>query len=338
MKSLLGVLPLSAFAFIAFMRRMWLLVAASTISVALAQPAAHAQFVKQDYLAISSEDMSPQQFLTGQKGKPITLAGVLRLPKVGEILPVVVIMPPAPGVGGPQGATETWAKVLNEAGVATFIIDSFTPREAYTLAEVQKVPQIPRTLDAYRALQVVAKHPGVDPSRIALMGLSHGGNAAMYANLVRFQKQHGPPDLQYAAHISVYGNCIASYRDDEDSVKPLLMLHGVADDWLPIDKCREYASRLAKAGKNVRLIEYPDAHHAFDAPVIKPDTKIPQAITARNCSLSEGENGAILNTAKQPFTPADPCLAKGTTVGYHEAATKKAHEDVKAFLKETFKN
>jgi dienelactone hydrolase len=299
--------------------------------------AAHAQFVKQDYLAIASEDMSLQQFLTGEKGKPITLAGVLRLPKVGERLPAVVIMPPAPGVGGPQGQTETWAKVLNEAGIATFIVDGFTPRGAYTLADVQKVPLLPRTLDAYRALQAVAKHPGVDPSRIALMGLSHGSQAAMYANLVRFQKQYGPPDLQYAAHISVYGFCIARYRDDEESVKPLLMLHGIADDWLPIDKCREYASRLAKAGKNVRLIEYPDAHHAFDAPVIKPDTKVPQAISPRNCSLSEGDKGAILNSAKHPFTPADPCLVKGTTIGYHEAATKKAHEDVKAFLKGIFK-
>jgi dienelactone hydrolase len=283
--------------------------------------------------------MSPQQFLTGQKGKSITLAGVLRFPKVGERLPVVVIMPPAPGVGGPQGQTETWAKVLNEAGIATFIVDGFTARGAYTLAEVAKIPQLPRTLDAYRALQVIAKHPGIDPLRIALMGLSHGGNAAMYANLVRFQKQYGTPDLQYAAHISVYGNCVASYRDDEDTVKPLLMLHGAADDWLPIEKCREYAARLAKAGRNVRLIEYPDAHHAFDAPANKADTKLAQAISPRNCSLSEGDNGAVLNAVKQPFTPADPCLVKGTTVGYHEASAKKAHEDVKAFLKEIlFKN
>lgn len=303
----------------------------------LAASAAHAQFAKQDYLAIASEDMTQQQFLTGQQGKSITLAGVLRLPKVGEKLPVVVMMPPAPGVGSPQGASETWSKVLNEAGIATFIVDGFTARGAYSLPEVARIPQLPRTLDAYRALEVIAKHPGVDPSRIALMGLSHGGNAAMFANLVRFQQRYGTPDLQYAAHISVYGNCVANYRDDEESVKPLLMLHGVADDWLPIDKCRAYASRLAKAGKNVRLIEYPDAHHAFDAPANKPDTKFPQAISPRDCSLSEGDNGVILNAAKQPFTPADPCLVKGTTVGYHEASAKKAHEDVKAFLKEIFR-
>lgn len=303
----------------------------------LAATAAHAQFAKQDYLAIASEDISPQQFLTGQQGKPITLAGVLRLPRIGERLPVVVMMPPSPGVGGPDGAIETWSKILNAAGIATFILDGFTGRGAYSLADVAKIPQLPRTVDAYRALQVVAKHPGVDPSRIALMGLSHGGQAAMFANLVRFQKQYGTPDLQYAAHISVYGNCVVSYRDDEDTVRPLLMLHGIADDWLPIEKCREYASRLAKSGKNVRLIEYPDAHHAFDAPAIKPDTKLPQAVSPRNCTLSEGDNGAILNAAKQPYTPADPCLVKGTTLGYHEASARKAHEDVKEFLQEIFK-
>ena len=83
-------------------QHVWHLAAAPAIAMALAQPAAHAQFVKQDYIAIASEDLSPQQFLTGENGKPITLAGVLRLPKLGERLPVVVIMPPAPGVGGPQ--------------------------------------------------------------------------------------------------------------------------------------------------------------------------------------------------------------------------------------------
>ncbi len=66
-------------------------------------------------------------------------------------------------------------------------------------------------------------------------------------------------------------------------------------------------------------------------------SRIPQATSVSNCSLEEGDNGAILNaSSKQPFTPTDPCLRKGTTVGYNEAAMKKAHEDVKAFLKEVF--
>jgi len=40
--------------------------------------------------------------------------------------------------------------------------------------------------------------------------------------------------------------------------------------------------------------------------------------------------------SKQPLTPQDPCVRKGPTAGYNEAAMKKAHEDVKAFLLEVF--
>ena len=115
------------------------------------------------------------------------------------------------------------------------------------------------------------------------------------------------------------------------------MLHGVADDWVPISKCREYAARLQKAGRKVSLIEYADAHHAFDAPFLPAEVKVPDGNSVINCSLEEGENGAILNAvSKQPLTPQDPCVRKGPTAGYNEAAMKKAHEDVKAFLLEVF--
>jgi hypothetical protein len=39
--------------------------------------------------------------------------------------------------------------------------------------------------------------------------------------------------------------------------------------------CREYAARLSKAGMNVRLIEYPDAHHLFDGPVVREPVQLP---------------------------------------------------------------
>ena len=39
---------------------------------------------------------------------------------------------------------------------------------------------------------------------------------------------------------------------------------------------------------------------------------------------------------KQPFSLSDPCFEKGVTIQYNETAAKKAHEDVKLFLKDTF--
>jgi hypothetical protein len=39
---------------------------------------------------------------------------------------------------------------------------------------------------------------------------------------------------------------------------------------------------------------------------------------------------------KQPFGPSDPCLERGVTIHYNEAAMKKAHADALAFLKNVF--
>ena len=115
------------------------------------------------------------------------------------------------------------------------------------------------------------------------------------------------------------------------------MLHGAADDWVLAAPCREYASRLTKAGKNVRYIEYPDAHHNFDAPAVAQVVKVAQGLTPRKCRLAESDGGVVINVeTKQPFGPSDPCLERGVTIHYNEAAMKKAHGDVLAFLKNVF--
>jgi dienelactone hydrolase len=317
---------------------MWKNAAGIAAALMLSMPVANAQYARQEYISFPIEDLTQVEFLSGQKekGRAVTLAGALRVPKPGEKQPVVVLLHGAGGLGVANAVVETWASVLNAAGFATFAVDSYAGRGVYSFADVGKVSAIARIIDANRALQAIAKHPSIDPTRAVLMGFSHGSSAALYGNTERFQKQYGSPDAQYAAYISVYGICTTAIRGDEETIKPVLMLHGLADDWLPASKCREYAERLQKAGKKVSLIEYPDAHHAFDSPNLKTEVKVPQANSSINCSLAEGDNGTILNAAtKEPFTATDPCLKKGTTVAYNEAATKKAHEDVKAFLKET---
>jgi dienelactone hydrolase len=109
------------------------------------------------------------------------------------------------------------------------------------------------------------------------------------------------------------------------------MLHGTADDLVPIAPCREYAERLSQAGKSVRLIEYPEAYHLFDAPVFRTAIRFEQGVSSRRCRLEEGENGVILNSeTKLSFSPSDPCLEEGYTGAYYqEAAANKSHKDVK---------
>lgn len=127
------------------------------------------------------------------------------------------------------------------------------------------MPPITRVTDAYRALELLANHPLIDPNKIAVMGFSRGGVPALYASMLRFQKMYGNANIQFAAYITVYGSCGTTYQGDEAlAARPVLLLHGTADDFVPIEPCRAYVARLIKEGMNARLIEYPDAQHTFD--------------------------------------------------------------------------
>ena len=313
------------------------LIVAALACGALSMPAG-AQFTRQEIITFESAMMPVEDFLNGKKGSPVTLAGYLRLPKFNEKNPTVVLFHGAGGLGGAGGPVHEWARVLNEAGIATFAVDSFSGRGIATLADAGRVSAVSRVVDAYRALDVLSKHPLVDANKIAVMGFSHGGAPALYSSVLRFQKMYGSAGVQFVAHVPVYGSCGTTFHDDEGLVtRPVLLLHGTADDWVPIGPCREYVARLAKAGMNVRLIEYTDAHHVFDGPGWREPVKLPQATTSRKCRIAEVEEGRLINAeTKQPYSMSDPCLEKGTTIHYNEAAAKKAHADVVAFLKDVF--
>jgi dienelactone hydrolase len=307
------------------------------LGVMLFTSAAEAQFASQEVHSFQSADTAATDFLAGKKGAPITLAGHLRAAKASGKHPTVVLLHGSEGVGGYNGPVGEWSRVLNEAGYAVFIVDSWSGRGLKNIAaEAARVSPMSRIYDLVGALDVLAKNPLVDASKIAVMGFSHGGPPALYSSLERFEKLFSS-DVRFAAHISVYGPCNIAFQQDEAVTKPVLMLHGAADDWVPAAPCREYASRLTKAGKNVRYIEYPDAHHGFDAPAWAQVMKIAQGLSPRRCSLAESEGGIVLNVeTKQRFGPYDPCLERGVTIHYNEAAMKKAHGDVLAFLKSVF--
>ncbi len=86
-----------------------------------------AQTVRIEVHPLPSMTLTDQQFLTGAKdGKPVVLAGELRIPRLGtDRLPAVVLVH---GSGGVGANVDRWSQELNGIGVATFILDSFTGR------------------------------------------------------------------------------------------------------------------------------------------------------------------------------------------------------------------
>ena len=294
----------------------------------LAPAAVRAQVARIELHTFQSTTLTDQEFLAGTKeGKPVVLAGELRLPPGSGRFPVVVLVH---GSGGVSGYVDGWVSKLNALGVATFVFDSFTPRGILDTRDDQsQLGRLAMIVDAYRALALLAKHPRVDPARIALMGFSRGGQATLYASLRRFQRMHAPPDAAFALFVPFYPDCSTRYLEDEDVVdRPIRLFHGTDDDWAPVAPCRAYVERLVKARKDVRLTEYPGAQHVFDWAALKTPVKLAKAQTVRHCRMEEISGGRLVNSeTKQVFTYADPCVERGTTMAYNaEAATEAATE------------
>ena len=309
-----------------------------TAAIAVAPALGLAQIVRVEVHPVQSVTMSDQDFLNGRKdAKPVTLAGQLKIPRAGsERLPAVVLLH---GSGGVGGNVVDWENDFNQMGIATFVLDAFTGRGiTSTSANQASLGRLAMTYDAYRALEVLEKHPRIDSRRVALIGFSRGGQAALYAASKRFQRMHGPASgLDFAAYVPFYASCGTQFVDDENmSPKPIRMFHGAADNYVPVAPCREYVKRLKAKGADVALTEYPGAHHAFDSRLLKTPVVAEKSQSTRSCQLAERQNGVIVNVKTgQAFTYADPCVELGPTVAYDEKGHAAAQKAVKEFFAAT---
>ena len=278
-------------------------------------------------------------FLKGDRsaGKPTMLAGEFRIAQGEGKLPVVVLLH---GSGGLSAAADMWARDFGEMGVSTFLLDGFTGRGLTAVSADQAVlGRLQSILDVYQVLAILAKHPRVDPNRIALIGFSRGGQGALYASLQRFHDMWNKSGVDFAAYMPFYADCATTFVDDTKiRPVPVRMFHGAIDDYNPAATCTAYMARLKAAGVDVTQTIYPDAAHSFDSPI---GPKVPTASSAsqtvRNCKLREEPVGQIVNAQGQPFTYKDPCVELGPHLGYNPAASEASRKAVRAFLKERFK-
>ncbi|MDE2602502.1 MAG: dienelactone hydrolase family protein, partial [Bradyrhizobium sp.] len=303
---------------------------------------ATAQVARFEIIPISSVTLSDVDFLAGQKGgQPVTIAGELRLPRGGtDKLPAAILLHAGGGMGGTGSAIDEWSRELNQLGIATFAVDSLAGRGIVSASPDQiQFGHLNMAVDAYRALDRLAKHPRIDPNRVAVIGFSRGAQSALYSAMNRLYQTLGPANnLRFAAHIAFYPDCTTSYLNDTDvSDSPIRILHGTSDNFNPVAACRAYVERLTSAQKNVKLVEYPDASHYFDAPAFRTPVILKGAPTTRNCHLAEADDHQIINRETQkPFTYGDACVERDPTIAYNESANSQARTYVRAFLTDVF--
>lgn len=286
-----------------------------------------------EVIPFSSFTMQDTEFLRAETGTPAKIAGVLRVPATGQgRVPLVILLH---GSGGPITYVDAWALRLHQWGWATFLVDSFSGRGIQSVRDQQgELGRLVGVLDAYRALEKMSTHPLVDPERIVLMGFSRGGQAALYSAMRRFQKRHLGRQFKFAGHIAFYPNCCFQYLEDEDLAEaPVLIHHGEADDFNPMDASREYVQRLQVRGHRVDLVTHAGAHHVFDWHGFTKPVHAPEAQSLRACRVIETAPGHLtFQRSGRPFSYLDPEVEKGTTAAYHPKAAVSAFKSVGVWL------
>jgi dienelactone hydrolase len=291
-------------------------------------------------IPIQTLTISDEQFLKGDSyGAPTTIAGILRIAQGAGKHPLVILLPGSGGDGG--GNIERWSRIFLEKGVSTFEIDSFSGRGIVnTVFDQSKMGRLNGILDLYRGLSVVAAHPWVDATRIAVMGFSRGGEYAVYSSVRRFQRMWNLGGIDPAAYIGLYPPCTTTYIGDTDvSDHPIRMFHGTTDDYVEAAPCRTYESRLRQAGKDIENIEFPDVWHSYDGAAYPSTPLLVKGAETTHCEIKEQPEGVLTNTATQsPLTRADACISHdGAHIAYSASATLSTETALNVLLTSIFK-
>ena len=210
-------------------------------SAAVADPIPQGLAARTDLHAIDTLTLSDAQFLAGDtSAKTTTTSGQFRFAPGNGRLPVIVLQH---GSGGMGANVEAWARELNAMGLSTFALDGFTGRGLTQVSTDQALlGRLNFILDIYRSLDILAKHPRVDPERIVLMGFSRGGQAALYASLQALPQDVEPVGPRarriYSVLPGLHDHVHRRHRRCRAGRSGVL--GGMADDYNPIAPCKAY--------------------------------------------------------------------------------------------------
>lgn len=313
--------------------RAFALIALSVVATGLRAETATVEVVPLDTITLTE-----RQFLLGShEGAVARIAMEIRFPPGTARFPAVLLIP---GCAGAGSNVHRWAEELNGIGVVAAILDSLTGRGIVeTCTDQGRLDSVALVYDTFRALEYASKDARIDPSRIAVMGFSKGGFAALYASMKRFQRSYSPAGVEFAAYVSFYAPCETHYLSDEEvSDRPIRMFHGDADDWVPVAPCLAYVEKVRRAGKDISITVYQGSGHGFDLDLYQNRTARPNVQVWSRCHREERPGGVMLNVDTGiAFTWKDACVTRGATVGYDPVATTQALTAVKAFLTEALK-
>ena len=206
-----------------------------------------------------------QERLAQERGQPVPsspgfeLTGELYRPPGDGVFPAVVMLHGCAGRSS-RAWEDAGGAYFASLGYALLIVDSFGPRGIAERCAAESGVPADRVMDAFGALLYLARLPFIDPERIAVLGYSQGGGAALSA--VKLGGFGTLFERQFRAAVAYYPPCEISMGGVS---VPTVVLIGALDDITPARQCEEMMARLNGEGAALRLVVYPGAHHAFNS-------------------------------------------------------------------------
>jgi dipeptidyl-peptidase-4 len=180
------------------------------------------------------------------------------------------------------GSTALFHQILANEGFAIFSVDNRgTPNRGKKFSAATRLQSGPIELkDQLTALdQLYAQFPQLDRSRTAIWGWSNGGSMTLYALTHSDRFKAGisvAPVTNWRNYDSIYTERYMGLPKDnagayDDSIVSaasslhgsLLLVHGTSDDNVHFQNTIQMTDALIKAGKQFRLMVYPDKTHGI---------------------------------------------------------------------------
>jgi dienelactone hydrolase len=261
---------------------------------------------------------------------PQSIPATLSLPRnaTGRV-PAVVIVHASAGLL-PNGPESGYAAALDEAGIATLVIDMWAARGMPAGAAafggdggVDRRPRVPSdTLpDAFGALKYLAAQPGIDARHIGILGFSWGAVVSLLAASESAANRAIGPNLCFAAHVGHYFVCWP-YSPDGPGVAflaapwtnaPIQLQVAGRDDYDDADggaSCKNLVESLSpEKRQHVSLIVHADVTHAWDV-------KLPFPMSFDDRYSHRGKGGPVHFAYDAAVTAA----ARAATIAFFKAS------------------
>ena len=233
-----------------------------------------------------------------------------------------------------------YLEMYQNLGFATFELNSFKSRDiTSTVGEQNQVTTAAMIVDAYKALEVLSKHPSINKDKISITGWSLGGAVTLFSAWLPLKRVINN-DLKFASHLAFYPPCFFELENLEFSKSPIHILIGEVDDWTPSAPCIDLVNQLGNYS-NIDITVYKDSHHGFDR---EGGLEINEnGYSFKDCMFKLTDDGDVLmNYLNIPMSNAFLqkvgflfCATKGVTIGGNPDARVQSFKFARDFMIKT---